>query len=63
MVEETEILEHGADPPSAASSDRLLLSFAASRPKTRIVPRVGRSESSMSRMRVVLPAPDGPVRN
>ena len=38
-------------------------SFDASSPKMRMTPRVGRNESSINRKSVVLPAPDGPVRN
>src|SRR5579885_3132200 len=39
-----------------------LLSDSASAPKRVIVPRVGRRDSKISRRRVVLPAPEGPVR-
>ena len=62
MVEQAEILEYDADaPPEAGDGD--LVEGRASRPKIRIMPRVGLSESSMRRSKVVLPAPDGPVRN
>jgi len=40
-----------------------LSSLDASSPNIWIVPRVGRSDKSIRRKIVVLPAPDGPVRN
>ena len=62
MVQQTEILKDSADPPPQRRQAVLAQRRRVS-PKTRIVPRVGRSESNISRIRVVLPAPDGPVRN
>src|SRR5579872_5652341 len=40
-----------------------LLRLAASRSNSVMRPRVGLSESSIRRIKVVLPAPEGPVRN
>ena len=62
MVEQAEILEDDADAPTKPG-ELFLGQRAASWPKMWIVPRVGRSDSSINRNNVVLPAPDGPVRN
>ena len=62
MVEQTKILEHDADAPPERR--QIVLAQRRGVPaEYLIVPRVGRSDSSISRIRVVLPAPDGPVRN
>ena len=62
MVEQAEILEHDADAApklGAAARRRGRTTFS---PKTKIRPRVGRSDMNRRRNSVVLPAPDGPVR-
>ncbi len=63
MIQQAKVLEDDADAPPERGEIILGSNAAASWPKTRTEPRVGRRDSSIKRMRVVLPAPDGPVRN
>ena len=62
VVEQAEILEDDADAPA---QQRQLLARDARRslPKMVISPRVGFSDRKSSLSSVVLPAPDGPLRN
>ncbi len=62
VVEQAEILEDHAD---AAAQQRQLVRVmrARSLPKTVISPRVGFSDRNSSLSSVVLPAPEGPLRN
>ena len=63
VVEQAEILEDDADAAAERRQVAASSGAAASRSKTVIRPRVGFSDRKKSRMSVVLPAPDGPVRN
>ena len=62
MIEQAEILEHDAD-AAAQIGDRVLAELRGIPVKSVIRPRVGFSDSRMRRISVVLPAPDGPVKN
>ena len=62
MVEQPEILKDDADPPPEAG-DRGFVEGERVAAKQAIEPRVGRKDKRMSRKSVVLPAPEGPVRN
>jgi hypothetical protein len=62
MIEQAEILEDDAD--AAAQQRQLGRGISEmSRPNMRIRPRVGCSDRKSSLSSVVLPAPEGPVRN
>ena len=63
VVEQLVILEHDAEPlPKRAGSGGAGSAPCSGCSRAR-VPRVGRSISAISRSSVLLPAPDGPVRN
>ena len=63
MVEQAEILEDHAHAAAQAGERRRSEMPTTSWPKREISPRVGFTDRRISRRSVVLPAPDGPVRN